>query len=449
MMTTLSETVLGGGTPEELLRAPVPGSYRAAHLSAEDTDLFFGVQDKDVRKSLRVGDVPMPELAPDEVLIAAMASAVNYNTVWSAMFEPLPTFTFLKQFARQGGWAARHDQPYHVVGSDCAGVVVRTGSGVRRWNVGDHVVVSPIQVDDQEPATHGDGMLGEEQRAWGFETNFGALADYTVARASQLIPKPAHLSWEEAAVNPLCAGTAYRMLVGRNGARLKQGDVVLVWGAAGGLGGYAVQFAKNGGATPVGIVSSPEKAAAARALGCDLVIDRNEFGLRGDSCEDPAGVVAVGKRLGSLIRERTGRDPDIVFEHVGRATFGVSLFVAARGGVIVTCGSSSGYQHVYDNRYLWMRLKRVIGSHAANMQEQFECGDLISSGRIRSTMSALYPLTEIGEAARLVQTNRHLGKIAVLCQAPRAGLGVTDPELRARLGADQVAPLMNLAGGTP
>src|SRR4051812_33837314 len=202
MMTTLSETVLGGGTPEELLRAPVPRSYRAAHLSVEDTDMFLGVQDKDVRKSLRVGDVPMPELAPDEVLIAAMASAINYNTVWSAMFEPLPTFKFLKQFARQGGWAARHDQPYHVVGSDCAGVVVRTGSGVRRWNVGDHVVVNPVHVDDQEPATHGDGMLGEEQRVWGFETNFGALADYTVARASQLIPKPAHLSWEEAAVNP-------------------------------------------------------------------------------------------------------------------------------------------------------------------------------------------------------------------------------------------------------
>ncbi|MDT0270827.1 crotonyl-CoA carboxylase/reductase [Streptomyces sp. DSM 44915] len=445
-MTTLSETVLSGGTPEEIERAPVPREYLAAHLSVADTDMFRGVRDKDVRKSLRVGYVPTPELAPDEVLVAVLASSINYNTVWSAMFEPIPTFRFLKQFARQGGWAARHDQPHHVLGSDAAGVVVRKGSGVRRWNVGDHVVVHPVQVDDQEPATHADGMMGQEQRAWGFETNFGALAEYTVVRASQLLPKPAHLTWEEAAVNPLCAGTAYRMLVSDRGARLKQGDVVLVWGAAGGLGGYAVQFARNGGAIPVGVVGSAEKAAAVRRLGCDIVIEREEIGLDGDPSDDPDRVIAIGKRLGGIIRERTGRDANIVFEHVGRATFGISLFVAARGGTVITCGSSTGYQHVYDNRYLWMRLKRVIGSHAANLQEQAECGELISSGRIAPTISRVFPLAETGEAARLVQTNGHLGKVAVLCQAPRAGLGVTDQRLRDELGPDRVAPWLAAAG---
>ncbi|ACU37548.1 crotonyl-CoA carboxylase/reductase [Actinosynnema mirum] len=450
-MNSLSDAVLAGAGEEEIERSPLPGEYVAAHLRAEDAAMFQGVADKDVRKALHVGAVPMPELAPDEVVVAVMASSVNYNTVWSAMFEPIPTFRFLRQFAAQGGWARRHDLPRHVVGSDAAGVVVRVGSGVRRWRAGDHVVVNPAYVDEQEAGSHDDGMLGDEMRAWGFETNFGGLAEYALVRASQLVPKPTHLTWEEAACSPLCAGTAYRMLVGDHGARMKQGDAVLIWGAAGGLGAYAVQFVKNGGGIPIGVVGSSGKAEALRKLGCDVVVDRREIGLDDTTGDDPARVLAVGKRLGAEIRRRIGRDPDIVFEHVGRATFGVSVFVVRRGGTVVTCGSSSGYQHTFDNRYLWMRLKKVVGSHAMNLQEQVETNRLIASGAVSPTMSAVYPLAEVGEAARLVQTNGHLGKVAVLCLAPERGLGVTDPALRARIGEDRINPLLTAAqarGGT-
>ncbi|MFG3275415.1 crotonyl-CoA carboxylase/reductase [Streptomyces luteogriseus] len=448
-MTSLSEAVRAGAPPQELERLALPAEYTAAYLRAEDAEMFQGVADKDIRKSLRVGRVPMPELAPDEVLVAVMASAVNYNTVWSAMFEPLSTFRFLKQFAAQGGWAARHDLPYHVLGSDGAGVIVRTGSGVRHWKTGDHVVVSCVQVDDQEAATQADGMLGAEQRIWGFETNFGGLAHYAVVRASQLIPKAGHLTWEEAAGNPLCGGTAYRMLVSDRGARLKQGDVVLIWGAAGGLGAYAVQLVKNGGGIPVGVVSSPAKAEAARRLGCDVVIDRQEIGLDDRTADDPAAVIEAGKRLGRIIRREVGEDPHIVFEHVGRATFPISVFVVRRGGTVVTCGSSTGYQHGYDNRYLWMKLKRIIGSHAANLQEQCELNRLVSLGRIVPTLSAVYPLTEIAEAARSVQANRHIGKVGVLCLADGPGQGVTDPELRARVGEERLNLLRDLTTPTP
>ncbi|MGX8910016.1 crotonyl-CoA carboxylase/reductase [Streptomyces netropsis] len=447
-MSQLSDAVLNGASAEEIENAPLPDDYLALHLRAEDVDMFDGVADKDVRKSLRLGTVPLPELAPDEVLVAVMASSINYNTVWSAMFEPLPTFRFLKQNARQGGWATRHDQPYHVVGSDCSGVVVRTGAGVRRWKVGDHVVVHPVQADDQEPASQADAVLGEEQRAWGFETNFGALAEYGVVRASQLVPKPAHLTWEEAASNPLCAGTAYRMLVSDRGARMKQGDIVLIWGAAGGLGAYAIQFVKNGGGVPVAVVSSERKAEAVRALGCDIVINRAELGITNDLSDDPQQVIEAGKRLGKLIIERAGREPDIVFEHTGRATFGISVFVARRGGTVVTCGSSSGYQHSFDNRYLWMRLKKIIGSHAANLQEQWETHRLFERGDVVPAMSAVYPLADAAEACRVVQTSRQVGKIAVLCMAPRTGLGVTDPELRARIGEDRLNPLRGLTPRT-
>ncbi|GAB3888037.1 crotonyl-CoA carboxylase/reductase [Kibdelosporangium lantanae] len=439
-MDVLAQAAVRGADADELGRLPVPAEYPATHIRVEDIDMFGAVDDKDVRKSLRVGAVPMPELAPDEVLVAVMASSINYNTVWSGTFEPVPTFAFLKAYGKRGRWERRHDQPYHVLGSDAAGVIVRTGAGVRRWQLGDHVLVSPIQVDDQEAMTHADGMLGEGQRAWGYETNFGGLAHYAVVRASQLIPKPAHLTWEEAASTPACAGTAYRMLVSDRGARMKQGDVVLIWGAAGGLGVYAVQLVKQGGGIPVGVVGSADKAELLRALGCDVVINRTELGIGDDDGADPAKVIEAGRRLGSIIRRETGEDPHIVFEYVGRATFGISMYVVRRGGVVVTCGSSTGYEHRYDNRYLWMKLKRLIGSHAANLQEQWESNRLVTMGRIAPVLSQVYPMAEIGEAARLVQTNSHAGKIGVLCLAPGRGLGVTDPAARARIGEDRINP---------
>lgn len=438
-MTTVLEALAGNASSDEIANADLPAEYQAAYIRVEDVDMFSGVSDKDVRKSLRVGPVPMPDIAPDEVLLAVQASAINYNTVWSSMFEPLPTFQFLRAYGREGGWATRHDLPYHVLGSDASGVVVRTGTGVRRWRAGDHVVINPIVADVEEPATHADSVAGQ-QRAWGFETNFGGLAEFAVVRASQLLPKPGHLSWEEAAVSPLCAGTAYRMLVSDRGARMKQGDIVLIWGAAGGLGAYAIQMVKNGGGTAVAVVSSPEKADFVRRLGADLVVDRTELGLDSGTGDDPDQVIAVGKRLGKLIRGAFGDDPQIVFEHTGQATFGVSMFVVARGGTVVTCGSSSGYRHQYDNRYLWMRLKRVIGSHSSNLREAAECNRLIAQGRIAPALSAVYPLAEAADATRQVQENNHYGKVGVLCLAPRPGTGVTDPELRARIGEHALDP---------
>ncbi len=441
-MDALAEAVLAGASRDELLSKEVPDEYLATYLHEDDTQMFGDVLDKDVRRSLRVGTVPMPELAPDEALVAVMASSINYNTVWSAMFEPVPTFGFLHRFGRQGGFAARHDRPHHVVGSDGAGVIVRVGSGVRHWKVGDHVVISPAYVDDQEAATHADGMLGAEQRAWGFETNFGGLAHYTVVRVSQLVAKPTHLTWEEAASVTLCGGTAYRMLVSDRGARIKQGDIVLIWGAAGGLGAYAVQLVKAGGGIPIGVVSSAEKEQVLRRLGCDVVINRDELGL-GSGNEGPDEMIAAGRRLGRRIRAEVGEDPHVVFDYVGAATFGISVFVVRKGGVVVTCGSSTGFQHQYDNRYLWMNLKRIIGSHVANLQEQAECNRLVQLGRLAPALSAVYPLDEVGEATRLVQTNRHIGKVGVLCLAPRTGLGVTDPALRAQIGEERLSPLLD------
>jgi crotonyl-CoA reductase len=428
----MAKTIETNTNVERLLAGDLPSTYLAAYLSREDENMFQGTTDKDVRRSIRVGEVPLPELAPDEVLLAVMASAVNYNTVWSAMFDPMPTFRFLERLGRQGGWHARHDLPHHVIGSDAAGFVVGVGAGIQRWSVGDRVVVSPAWIDHQDPISQVDGMLGESQRAWGFETNFGGIAHMAIVKASQLLPKPRHLTWEEAACNTLCAVTAYRMLVSPRGAGFKQGDIVLVWGAAGGLGGYAVQFIRNGGGIAVGIVGSERKATLLEGLGCDLVLRRDELQLEGLSD------VEMGKRVGSAVRQHLGEDPHIVCDYVGRETFGASVYLVRRGGAVVTCGSSTGYRHEYDNRRLWMGLKRVIGSHIANWQEAWEANRLIEQGKIVPTLSRVFPLEQVGEAARVVQRNRHVGKIGVLCLAEREGLGIEDPVLRASLGEERL-----------
>jgi crotonyl-CoA reductase len=428
-MKEITRAILSGETDAAAFAAlPLPEYYRAVTVHRDEAGMFDGLpgEAKDPRASLHLDDVPVPELGPGEALVAVMASSVNYNSVWSALFEPVPTFAFLERYGRRSPLAARHDLPYHVIGSDLAGVVLRTGPGVTAWRPGDEVVAHCLSVELESPDGHDDTMLDPEQRIWGYETNFGGLAELSLVKANQLMPKPRHLSWEEAAAPGLVNSTAYRQLVSRNGAAMKQGDNVLVWGAGGGLGSYATQLALAGGATPVCVVSSPAKAGICRRMGARAVIDRDAEGYRfwrEDGTQDPK----EWRRFGSRIRELTGgEDVDIVVEHPGRETFGASVYVARRGGTIVTCASTSGYQHVYDNRYLWMSLKRVIGSHFANYREAWEANRLVAKGRIHPTLSKTFPLDRTGQAAYEVHRNRHHGKVGILALAPEEGLGVRD-----------------------
>jgi crotonyl-CoA reductase len=430
----LDAVLAGDTTSEDFAALDVPQSYRGVTVHQDEVDMFEGLEskEKDPRKSLHVDDVPVPELGPGEALVAVMASAINYNTVWTSIFEPMATFGFLERYGKLSPLTKRHDLPYHVVGSDLSGVVLRTGPGVHRWSPGDEVVAHCLSVELESPDGHNDTMLDPEQRIWGFETNFGGLAEIALVKSNQLMPKAAHLTWEEAASPGLVNSTAYRQLVSRNGAGMKQGDNVLIWGASGGLGGFATQYALNGGATPVCVVSNKEKADVCRAMGAELIINRSEADYRfwkDENTQDPA----EWKRLGTDIRDLTGgEDVDIVFEHPGRETFGASVYAARKGGTIVTCASTSGYLHEYDNRYLWMNLKRIIGSHFANYRESWEANRLIAKGMIHPTLSQAYPLDEVGQAALDVHRNAHQGKVGVLCLAPEEGLGVRDQQMRAR-----------------
>ncbi|HEX2050888.1 MAG TPA: crotonyl-CoA carboxylase/reductase [Actinomycetota bacterium] len=420
------------GEGAEVGALPLPESVRAAFVRKDEQDMFAGMEHdaKDPRKSLHVDDVPLPPLGPNECLVAVMASAINFNTVWTSIFEPVSTFAFLERFGRESELGARHDLDYHVVGSDAAGVVLRTGPGVTRWKPGDEVTVHCNYVDLESPEGHDDSMMDPRQRIWGFESNFGGLAEIAMVKANQLMPKPRHMSWEEAACLGLVSSTAYRMLVSRNGADMKQGDVVLIWGATGGLGGFACQYVLNGGGVPVGVVSSPDKVDILHSIGVEHVIDRKAEDYRfWDGDRPDAGEL---KRFGKQIRALAGEDPDIVFEHPGRATFAASVFVAKRGGVVVTCASTSGYEHLYDNRYLWMHLKSIVGSHFANYREAWAANRLAYLGKIHPILSQTFALEDTGEAAYQVHRNLHCGKIGIRVLSPEDGLGVSDPELRAR-----------------
>ncbi len=427
--------ILEGAPGDELAALPLPEASRGALVRAEDQNMFDGMpsEKKDPRTSVRVEEFPLPELAPDEALVAVMASSINFNTVWTSIFEPLPTFGFLKRLGKESVWGARHDQPYHVMGSDAAGVVLRAGSAVRNWKPGDAVTVHCNYVDDQDPSAHDDSMLATNQRIWGFESNFGGLADLSIVKANQLMPKPAHLTWEEAAVNALTNSTSYRMIVSPNGSQMTQGQTVLDLGCERRHRCVRVpvrpQRWRHAGRRRV---VTGAAADLLHELGVEAVINRKEEGYRfwDDEGEQDPG---EWRRFGKKIRELAGTDPDIVFEHPGRQTMGASVFVCKRGGMIITCAATSGYMIEYDNRYLWMMLKTLKGCHFANYREAWEANRLICEGKIFPTLSKVFSLAETGEAAYQMHHNLHEGKLGILCLAPEEGLGVTDGEMRERL----------------
>jgi crotonyl-CoA reductase len=218
---------------------------------------------------------------------------------------------------------------------------------------------------------------------------------------------------------------------------MKQGDVVLIWGASGGIGAYATQYVLNGGGIPVGVVSSPDKAKILREMGCEAIIDRKAADYKFWN-DDNTHNESEWRRLGGDIRSLVGEDPDIVFEHPGRSTFGASMYVVKRGGTVATCAATSGYMLEFDNRFFWMRLKKLVGSHFANYREAWEANRLISKGMIHPVLSQVFTLENTGEAANQVHRNLHEGKIGVLGLAPSEGLGIDNPELRAKIGEKKI-----------
>jgi crotonyl-CoA carboxylase/reductase len=379
-------------------------------------------------QAFQLEEMEVPEPGAMEVVVRVMAAGVNYNNVWAAEGKPISVFRY-------------HDEDHHIGGSDASGVVWKVGPGVTRWKPGDEVVVHCNQASYEDPEVHGlDPMAAPSQKIWGYETSWGSFAQFCKVQAQQLLPKPAALTWEEAASYGLTYFTAYRMLVRQ--VDLQAGHRVLVWGAAGGLGVFALQLCRLAGAEAVGVVSSPEKAELCRELGACDVIDRNDFtGMMrrgGETPEEEKARFKESRRFCKVVEEKLGGAPDIVFEHVGKATFPTSVLALRKMGKVVICAGTTGYDLDFDVRYLWMHQKQIIGSHFANAYECHKANELIESGAVRPVLWRTLGFDQVAHAHQLMKENRHLGKIAILVGAESEGLGKTADgpgAIRAEVGA--------------
>jgi crotonyl-CoA carboxylase/reductase len=368
------------------------------------------------RDAFQLEQIEVPEPGPFEVIVRVMAAGVNYNNVWAALGKPVSVFRY------------HPEEDHHIGGSDASGHVWKVGEGVTRWKPGDEVIIHCNQASYEDVEVHGfDPMAAPSQKIWGYETSWGSFAQFTKVQEQQLLEKPANLTWEEAASYGLTYFTAYRMLIDQ--CNLQAGNKVLIWGAAGGLGVFAIQLCKLTGAHCVGVVSSDEKGELCMELGADGYINRNEFAgmMRkgGETDEQEKERFAESRRFGKAVKEILGDSPDIVFEHVGQATFPTSVFVVKTFGKVVICAGTTGFNLDFDVRYLWMRQKQIIGSHFANAWECHKANELMAAGQIRPVLWRTMGFDGVGEAHQLMLENKHLGKIAILVGAESEGLGKT------------------------
>ena len=368
--------------------------------------------------AMQVEVVDTPEIDPHEVLIMVMAAGVNYNGVWACLGKPISPFDY-------------HKADYHIAGSDASGIVYKVGAKVKRWKVGDEVVVHCNQTDgDDEECNGGDPMNSPSQRIWGYETADGSFAQFARVQAQQVMARPKHLTWEESACYTLTLATAYRMLFGHRPHVLRPGHNVLVWGAAGGLGSMAIQLIAVSGGNAIGVVSEEDKRDFVLGLGAKGVINRKNFDCWGqlpDVDGDPkvfADYMKKTREFGKAIWDITGKgnDVDFVFEHPGEATFPVSCNVVKRGGMVVFCAGTTGYNLTFDARFVWMRQKRIQGSHFANLLQASQANQLVIERRIDPCMSEVYSWNDIPLAHMQMLKNLHKpGNMAVLVQAHKPG----------------------------
>jgi crotonyl-CoA carboxylase/reductase len=350
----------------------------------------------------------VPAVGRGQALIYVMAAGINYNNVWASLGKPLDVIG-----ARQRKGAPEN---FHIGGSECSGIVWAIGDGVHNIKVGDHVVVSGGVWDEtaQDIRLGADPVASATTQAWGYETNYGSFAQYALVRDFQCIPKPARLSWAEAAAYVLSGATAYRQLTGWHPNVVRPGDPVLIWGGSGGLGCMAIQITRALGGTPIAVASNTERAEYCLKLGAHGVIDRGDYthwGRLPDISDHAASSQWLHevRRFGTQFWEKLGerRNPKIVFEHVGQNTIPTSIYLCDTAGMVVLCGGTTGYHGDVDLRFLWMRQKRLQGSHGFNLRQCHEITQLIAKGDVDPCLSQEGDFTDIGTLHQLMHDNKH------------------------------------------
>ncbi|HEV8481010.1 MAG TPA: zinc-binding dehydrogenase [Candidatus Eisenbacteria bacterium] len=326
---------------------------------------------------LIIRDIPEPLPPPGWVKVRVRACALNHLDLW----------------ARQGLPGIRYPLPL-VLGNDVAGEVAELGQGVEGVERGTEVVLAPgVSCGRCEACAAGDDNFCRQYRVLGNGLN-GGYAEYVVVPAANLLPKPAQLSWAEAAAVPLVFLTAWHMLVHKSAVR--PGEDVLILAAGSGVGVAGIQIAKLFGARVLAAASSDDKLAKARGLGADETINYStlDFAAEVRRLTDKKGV-------------------EIVFEHTGQDTWAKSILAVARGGRIVTCGATSGYEAITDLRHVFSRQIRIIGSYMGRRAELFEVLRWMERGKLRPVVDRVLPLAQAAEAHRVLEARQAFGKVVL------------------------------------
>jgi len=326
---------------------------------------------------LRYEDRPDPVVKDNEVLIRVKACALNHLDLWG----------------RKGLPGVQIPLP-HISGSDICGEVVGTGKHVTKARPGDVVMVSPgLSCGMCEYCLSGRDSMCRSYKIIGYLVD-GGYAELVSAPEVNLIPKPDWLKPEEAAAIPLVFMTAWHMLVSRAG--ISPGEVVLILGAGSGVGTAAIQIAKLCGAHVIATAGSQEKLELAKALGADDVINHNQQDITEEA------------------RKLTGkRGVDVVFEHVGSATWEKSIKALAVGGRLATCGATTGYVGQTDIRYVYSRQLSILGSYMASKAELLKVVDLVGQRRLKPVVDKVYPLADAAKAQDRMEKREHFGKIVL------------------------------------
>jgi alcohol dehydrogenase len=313
-------------------------------------------------------DFPAPKAEPGEVVLRVAATAVNYHDI----------------FTRRGMPGIRIPLPV-IVGSDIAGEITELGRDVTGWRVGNRVLVDPVFREGGRF-----GMIGE--------TAHGGRAEYVAVPAAQLIAVPETVSLEDAASLPLAYGTAYRMLVTRG--RLVHGEKILILGASGGVGVACVQLAKLLGAEVIAGTSSEAKQKPLAALGADHTVNYATESF-----------VEAVKRLCGKPRVAGGGGVDVAVNFTGGDTWRDTQRTVTRGGRILTCGATAGYEVVTDARYLWTFEHQYIGSNGWSVSDLEALLGLIRDGRLKPVIDRVLPIDQAAEAERLLEDREVVGKV--------------------------------------
>jgi NADPH:quinone reductase-like Zn-dependent oxidoreductase len=326
---------------------------------------------------LQYGEIADPKPGSEDVLVRVRACALNHLDLW----------------VRQGLNGVRFPLPL-VPGSDIAGEVVAAGDLARRVHIGDKVVLAPgVSCGHCAACAAGRDNECRKYTLFGYGRD-GGCAEYVVAPEVSVLPMPAGLSFEEASAVPLVFVTAWHMLVTR--ARLQPGEEVLILGAGSGVGSAGIQIAKLLGARVIATAGSRAKLEKARELGADELINHTE------------------QKISEEVRRLTGkRGVDVVFEHVGTATWEQSILSLATAGRLVTCGATTGFAAQLDLRYLFARQLSLLGSYMGSRAELFTVLKLVGDKRLRPVIDRVFPLAEAVEAHRRMEQREQFGKIVL------------------------------------